>query len=103
MREKMRNVCLLAGKDHLGNALSTLRGTPAMETEIISWKILNELPHILPIGRAVVRYIPPLGRVQMSYWSDRRGYRNKTVIRGAQWRKKLGSIYTESWEVRKKH
>ena len=92
LRKRKRNVCLHARKDYLGNAFSTLRGSPATEAKIIPWEIKEVLPESPPVGSAKVPQAPPVRRIGRPYWRNRTGNRDKVVIGGAQRREQFNSI-----------
>lgn len=78
--KECRNVCLHYRKDHLRNEFRTPTYTTATETILIPWEILKALPQISIVDISAVPQAPPLGRIKMSYASDRAKNINKIVI-----------------------
>ena len=70
MREKMRNVCLLARHYHLCYALSTQRRVPDTEAVIIPRKISIIPPQVSPTNRGKTPKAPSLWRILKRDWRD---------------------------------
>src|SRR6201990_3456622 len=69
-RERIWNVRLHARENHLGYALSTLRGTPPTETVIIPWKIRKVQPQVRPVSGTEMPETSPRRRRGTFLWEN---------------------------------
>ena len=92
VRERMWNECLHARDDHLRYALSTKRCISATEAKIIPGKVRIVLSQFVPPSRVKMPEASLLRWVLGRHWSNRTGYRNKIVVRGAQRREKFDGV-----------
>src|ERR1700755_2190408 len=82
-RERIWNVRLHARENHLGYALSTLRGISPTETVIIPWKIREVEPQVRPVSGTEMPETSPRrrrGPFLRTTGRDRTRYRDKKVI-----------------------